>query len=67
MSIYEYVCICMCLPTPPHELDATPSQFFKQSVTGLNSVCLFSQTSDRAKFYIKNNPYPLSLDADWIL
>ena len=40
--IYIYIYI---YPTPPYERDVTQSQFFKQSITGLNSEFSFSKTS----------------------
>ena len=42
ICMYIYVCIYMYLPTPLHEQNMIQGQFFKWSLTGLNSEFSFS-------------------------
>ena len=45
--IYIYICVCVCVylvhiyPTPPLGQDMTQGQYFKRSLTGLNSEFSF--------------------------
>ena len=65
-----YMCVCVCVwlfdiyhiyPTPPLGQDMTQVQFFKRSITGLNSEFSFSLTSCLTKAEETSLPYYLPI------
>ena len=63
INIYPISMICMLsyLPTPPPGQDRTQGQFFKRSLTGLNSEFSFSYTICLTKAEEPSLPYYLSI------
>ena len=59
--IYIYVCVCVCISTIPlHELESTHvDNFLKLSLTGLNSVFLFTLAGCLTKIKDLSLPYYL--------
>ena len=51
------VCVCVCLPTFPHNQDAKQGQFFKRSLPGLKPDFSFSLTDCYTKIKELSLPY----------
>ena len=62
-----FVCTLSYLPTPPIGQDMTQGQFFKRSLTGLNSEFSFSETSYLTKVEEPSLPYYLPIDGGRII
>ena len=71
LYIYIYmcvcVCVCVCLPMPPLEQNETKCQFFKQSITGLNSDFSLFYTGCHTKVKEPSLFYHLPIAEGWIV
>ena len=59
--------IYIYIPAPPHEQDATQGQFFKKSLTSLNSAFSFSKTGWHIKAEEISLPYYSSINGGRII